>query len=131
MSNILTPGLMPNSLTGIQTAFDAGTAGEKSTFQAAVSGAAIVQIAEQSDVVRLTGSAAIKNGAGRLAEVRCESGAAIAITVYDNPAAGSGRAIYSGTLSAGGLAVISEGWAINGMYATISGGSVEFVTTEA
>lgn len=38
MSNILTPGLMPNSLTGIQTAFDAGTTGEKSTFQAAVSG---------------------------------------------------------------------------------------------
>lgn len=39
MSNILTPGLMPNSITGIQTAFDAGTAPEKATFQSSVSGA--------------------------------------------------------------------------------------------
>ena len=38
MSNILTPGLMPDSLTGIQAAFNAGDASSKAAFQASVSG---------------------------------------------------------------------------------------------
>lgn len=41
MSNILTPGLMPDSLTGIQAAFNAGDASSKAAFQAAVSGGGV------------------------------------------------------------------------------------------
>lgn len=63
----------------------------------------------------------------QIERIRCVSGTTVALTVYDNPAASSGTQLYSGTLSAGQEAPISDPIrAINGLRAVFASGSFDF-----
>lgn len=66
-----------------------------------------------------------------LVRIRCITGAAVALVVYDNPAASAGTQLYSGSLSTGQEANISAPIrAINGIRAAFASGSFEFYVSQ-
>lgn len=85
-------------------------------------GSAIARVDAEATVfpdeaVRLTSSGCACAAPCYVTRIVCVTGSAIALTVYDNPAASSGFQLYSGTLSAGQEAVLSaeKVIAINGV----------------
>ena len=120
VSYVWTPDTPAASLTAQQVA----------QTQALVSGDGNNATWQGDDVVSLASSGTVKAGGGYLRTVRCTSGTSITLTVYDNNAAASGATVYTGTLSAGGAAVVNA-WAIDGLYASFASGAFEFDIAEA
>ena len=80
------------------------------------------------EVVRMTATGCVIASPGYISRIRCITGSAVALTVYDNPAASSGTQVYSGTLSAGQEATLSAAQVrlINGARAVFASGSFDF-----
>ena len=80
-----------------------------------------------ADWVSLAATGAVCGSPCLINRIRCVTGSAVTLTVYDNAAASSGTVLYTGSLSAGQEANISTPIrAINGVRAVFASGSFEF-----
>lgn len=81
--------------------------------------------------VAMTASGCVCASPCQIERIRCVTGAAVALTVYDNPAASSGTTLYSGTLSAGQEAAITTPIkAINGVRAVFASGTFDVYVSQ-
>lgn len=81
--------------------------------------------------VAMTASGCVCASPCQIERIRCVTGTAVALTVYDNPAASSGTTLYSGTLSAGQEAAITTPIrAINGVRAVFASGSFDVYVSQ-
>lgn len=102
--------------------------GDKQSF-GAVSGAGSTDATTEfpAERVLMAATGCVCASPCQIERIRCVTGAAVTLTVYDNPAASSGTQLYSGSLSAGQEAAIPTPIrAINGLRAVFASGSFEF-----
>lgn len=84
-----------------------------------------------TDTTRLTASARVKLGSGRLVSITNVGANSATVTAYDAHG-NSGRVIYTGTIATGSVVNLTDAWAVHGIYIALSGTSpsVDFLTTE-
>lgn len=100
---------------------------------APVSGAGISQASTEfpAERVALAATGCVCASPCQIERIRCTSGAAVNLVVYDNAAASAGTQLYSGTLSAGQEAAITTPIrAINGLRAVFASGAFDFYISQ-
>jgi hypothetical protein len=85
-----------------------------------VNGNAPINLPSGLDQITISSSGTVKFFGGSVSLIECLTGTSVTLAIYDNPYAASGAQIYSGTLNEDDQ-VVPTFFAINGMYASITG----------